>query len=121
MLKKQQLSGHLLAVICILVWGTTFLVSKSLTDVVKPAHLMLMRFALAYMVLWIMHPKWAFQWKLEVRFLLMAVFSNTLYSWSEITALSMTQASNVSILVSTSPIFTALFLAVFAWKCYLIH
>ena len=43
----------------------------------------------------------------------MAIFANTLYYWAENTALTLTQTANVSILVSTSPIITALILAVF--------
>lgn len=47
----------------------------------------------------------------EGRFLAMALFANTLYCWAKNTALTMTNASNVSILVSTSPIITALVLS----------
>ena len=41
----------------------------------------------------------------------LALFSNTLYYLAENTALTMTQTTNVSILVSTAPIFTAVILA----------
>ena len=44
-------------------------------------------------------------------FFLLAIFSNTLYYWAENTAITLTQTTNVSILVSTSPIMTALVLA----------
>ena len=112
MLNTQQL-GHLKAFICVLVWGTTFVASKALMAYLTPLQLMLLRFCLAYVVLWIIHPKWYFKWREEWRFLLMALFANTLYYWAENTALTLTQASNVSILVSTSPIVAAVFLAVF--------
>lgn len=108
---KQKMSGHLLALFCVIVWGSTFVVSKSLMAVLTPVQLMLLRFTLAYVALWIIHPKWYFCWREEWRFLLMAIFSNTLYCWAEVTALTITQASNVSILVSTSPIITAVILA----------
>ena len=40
----------------------------------------------------------------------MSLFSNTLYFLAENTALTLTQSSNVSILVSTAPVITALLL-----------
>ncbi len=112
MLKTQQ-RGHLMAFICVLVWGTTFIASKDLMAFVTPLQLMMLRFCLAYIVLWIIYPKWHFRLNEEWRFLLMALFANTLYYWAENTALTLTQASNVSILVSTSPIMAALMLALF--------
>ena len=108
--KNSQISGHMMALICVLVWGSTFVVSKSLMVCVRPVQLMLLRFLLAYAALWIMYPKWYVCWKEEWKFLVLAVFSNTLYCWAENTALTLTQATNVSILVSTSPIIAALLL-----------
>ena len=107
-MRQKNGMGHLMALVCVLVWGSTFVVSKGLMSFLHPVQLMFLRFSLAYLVLWVIHPKWYFRWKEEWRFLLMAVFANTLYCWAENTALTITQASNVSILVSTSPILTAL-------------
>lgn len=112
MLKTQQ-RGHIMAFICVFIWGSTFVASKDLMAFLTPLQLMLLRFILAYGVLWLIHPKWYFKWREEWRFLLMAVFANTLYYWAENTALTLTQASNVSILVSTSPLMAALMLTVF--------
>ena len=102
--------GHLCAIFCITVWGTTFIVSRMLLDYYTPIQTMFMRFIGAYAVLWCMCPKWYFRWRDEVGFLLMSLFSNTLYFMAENTALTLTQSSNVSILVSTAPIVTALLL-----------
>lgn len=102
-----------MAIICVLVWGSTFVVSKGLMSFLQPLQLMLLRFTLAYIALWFIHPKWYFRWKEEWRFLLMALLANTLYCWAENTALTLTQASNVSILVTTSPLMTAFVLVVF--------
>jgi len=112
MLKTRQ-KGHLMALFCVLVWGSTFVISKGLMAFLQPLQLMLLRFTLAYIALWLVHPHWYFKWREEWRFLLMALFANTLYCWAENTALTLTQASNVSILVTTSPLVTALILAVF--------
>ena len=111
--KTNEISGHIMAFVCVLVWGSTFVVSKSLMACVQPVQLMLLRFLLAYGALWIMYPKWYICWKEEWKFLVLAVFANTLYCWAENTALTLTQATNVSILVSTSPIVSALLLMLF--------
>ncbi|MDY4953120.1 MAG: DMT family transporter [Candidatus Onthomonas sp.] len=102
--------GHLCAIFCIVVWGTTFIVSTMLLEHYTPIQTMFMRFIGAYAVLWCMYPKWHFHWRDEVGFLLMSLFSNTLYFMAENTALTLTQSSNVSILVSTAPVITALLL-----------
>ena len=111
-MKKSQWMGHGMALICVVVWGSTFMVSKGLMTFLQPVQLMLLRFILAYLLLWVLHPKWYFRWREEWRFLLLALFSNTLYCLAETNAITLTQTSNVSILVSTSPIMMALLLAV---------
>ena len=111
-MKKSQWMGHGMALVCVVVWGSTFMVSKGLMTFLQPVQLMLLRFILAYLLLWVLHPKWYFRWREEWRFLLLALFSNTLYCLAETNAITLTQTSNVSILVSTSPIMMALLLAV---------
>ena len=110
---QRKTSGHVMALVCVFVWGSTFVVSKSLLELLEPLQLMFLRFTLAYIALWIIHPKWYFHWREEWRFLLMALFANTLYCWAENTAITLTQTSNVSILVSTTPIITAVTMAIF--------
>lgn len=102
-----------MAIFCVIVWGSTFVVSKDLLTHLLPAELMLLRFLLAYITIWIIYPKWYFHLREEWRFVLMALLANTLYAWAENTALTISLASNVSILVSTTPIMTALLIAVF--------
>ena len=102
--------GHLYAILSVAAWGTSFLVSKSLMIKLSPVQLMLLRFAVAYLAMWMIYPKWFFNWKEEGPFLLLSVVGNTLYFLAENTALQLTLASNVSILVSAAPIFSALIL-----------
>lgn len=109
--KNPKMIGHLFAIFTTVVWGTSFIVSKYLMDVVTPIQLMWLRFVLAYIMLWVMHPVWRFRWKEEANFLLIALFANTIYFLTENTALQLTQTSNVSILVTTSPMFVVLILA----------
>ena len=109
--QSKNIIGHLFAAFTVTAWGTSFLVSKNLLTHLTPAQLMWMRFVIAYIALWIIHPVWYFQWKNELRFLALALVSNTLYFYTENTALTLTQATNVSILVSTAPILSAILLS----------
>ena len=113
--------GHLFAIISVIAWGTSFLVSKSLMVKLTPVQLMWLRFVIAYPALWIICPKWRFDWKEELQFLLLSLVGNTLYFLAENTALQMTQATNVSILVSTAPILSALLLRFFGENEKLTH
>jgi len=113
MIKHKDTVGHLFALICIILWGTSFIVSKNVMHAITPVQLMWIRFLLAYIMLWILHPKWQFHWKEDIRFLIISLFANTLYFLAENTALRLTQTSNVSILVTTSPIITAILLRFF--------
>ena len=103
-------TGHLFALLCVTAWGTSFLVSKRLMATLSPAQLMFLRFVIAWAATWIIRPKWHFHWREEGSFMLLALIGNTFYFLAENTALQLTLASNVSILVSAAPIFSALLL-----------
>lgn len=103
-----ELSGHLIALATICVWGSTFIFSKTLLDVFTPVQIMLLRFFVAYAVLWCMYPKTE---KTTARdnlgIFFMSLFADTVYFMCENNALRYTLASNVSILVASAPIWTA--------------
>ena len=88
-MKQKNGLGHLMAIICVTIWGSSFVVSKGLMEFLYPVQLMMLRFLLAYGFVWILYPKWYFRWKEEWRFLAMAIFANTLYYWAENTALTL--------------------------------
>lgn len=103
---------HLLAFATALVWGTTLVSTKVLLQHgLSPAEIMLYRFVIAYLMLWAMHPKrYPFAgWRDELLFLGTGLFGGTLYFLTENTALAYTQASNVALIVTTAPLFTAFF------------
>ena len=110
---EKQWEGHLFSILCVIAWGTSFLVSKSLMEKLTPVQLMLLRFAIAWLAIWIIYPKWYFNWREEGQFVVLSLVGNTLYYLAENTALRMTLASNVSILVSAAPIASALMLRLF--------
>ena len=108
-LSDKKLTGHILALITIIVWGSTFITTKMLLSEFTPVQIMLCRFAIAYAVLWIIRPKAEItKPKDELLFLAMGIFGCTLYFITENTALKYTLASNVSIIVASAPIITAI-------------
>lgn len=108
-IKKSAATGHLLALFTIIVWGSTFIVTKRLLSEFTPVHIMLCRFVTAYFVLWIIRPKLdKTTLRDELLFALMGIFGCTLYFITENTALEYTLASNVSIIVASAPIITAI-------------
>ena len=112
-MKKKQLKGHLLSIVCVIAWGTSFLVSKNLMGKITPVQLMFLRFVIAWVAVWAIYPKWYFKWREEGQFIVLALVGNTLYYLAENTALRLTLAGNVSILVSAAPIASALMLRFF--------
>ena len=106
--RNRSLVSHLFAIISVVAWGTSFLISKTLMEHITPVQMMWLRFIIAYLAMWAICPKWHFRLKEEGSIFVLALVGNTLYFLAENTALKMTQASNVSILVSTAPVFSAL-------------
>lgn len=109
MKNRGKLLGYICALFTVVVWGATFISTKVLLRYYTPTQIMLIRFILAEGFLWLLRPRrLRLQKGEEVLFLLMGLFSSSLYALAENTALMTTQAANVSILVATAPIFTAL-------------
>ncbi|WP_369281764.1 DMT family transporter [Oscillibacter sp. GMB15532] len=106
---KQATLGYALALFTVVVWGATFIASKQLLAFYTPARIMLMRFILAYIALWIIRPQpLLLPWKTELRFAALGIAGCSVYFLTENTALLHTTAANVSIIVSAAPILTAL-------------
>ncbi len=100
---------YLAALVVVIFWGTTFISTKILLADLSPLQIMLSRYLIGYLALLLLHPKFhrSEGRKVELHCLILAIFGSTLYFWAENTALSYTQASNVSLLVSCAPILTA--------------
>jgi drug/metabolite transporter (DMT)-like permease len=112
MTKKQSpLFYHILALFCILVWGTTFVSTKMLLNHgLTPSSIFFYRFLMAYLVIWFVSPKTLFSKSLkdEFVFLLLGLSGGSLYFWTENTALDIAYVNNVALLVCTAPLLTAL-------------
>lgn len=106
-MEKKQLTGHIMAAISVVIWGTTFISSKILLDDFSPIELLLLRFVIGYIILWIMSPR---QMKVtdrkhELYFAGAGLTGICLYYLFENVALLYTQASNVGVITSISPFF----------------
>ncbi|MDR1683328.1 MAG: DMT family transporter [Candidatus Symbiothrix sp.] len=102
---------HLMAVFCILVWGTTFVSTKILLNHgLSPTAIFFYRFLLAYLFIWFISPKRLFadNWKDELWFVGLGLTGGSLYYLTENTALEITLINNVALLVCTAPLLTAL-------------
>lgn len=98
------------------IWGETFVSSKILLDAgLMPSDIFFYRFTLAYACMWIFCHKrlWSESWKDELLLLLLGIMGGSLYFLSENMALMFSTASNVAILVGTTPLATALLLSIF--------
>ncbi|MCR2026386.1 DMT family transporter [Anaerotruncus colihominis] len=106
---KRERLYIVLALVTICFWGTTFVSTKILLDVLSPVQIMLLRYVIAYVSLLAIHPKIhrPESLSLELRYVAAALFGSTLYFLAENFALSFTQAANVSLLISAAPILTS--------------
>lgn len=106
------LIGHMAALMSICMWGYSFVSSRVLLDNgLGPVHIYIYRFVLAYMVVLLFSHKrlLASSWRDEVVFLICGLSSGSLYFIAENTALQYTLTTNVALLTSMSPLFTAIF------------
>ena len=111
MFKNRILLFHLITAGVVTIWGVTFVSTKVLLQHgLGPMDIMFYRFVLAYLCLLIVSHKrlWANTWKDELMLMLSGLTGGTLYFIAENNALDISQASNVALLVCTTPIFTAL-------------
>ena len=111
MFKNKVLLFHLITAAVVTIWGVTFVSTKVLLQHgLGPMDIMFYRFVIAYCcILAISHKRlWADNWKDEFMLMLSGLTGGTLYFIAENNALGISQASNVALLVCTTPIFTAL-------------
>lgn len=111
--KSNKYFFHFIAIITIIIWGTTFVSTKVLISYgLSPAEILLYRFILAYIGIWFVCPRkiCAKNLKDELLFVASGLCGGSLYFMFENTALKITLASNVSLIICTAPIFTAFLL-----------
>lgn len=105
---------HLVAFAVCAVWGSTFVSTKILIACgLSPAHIFTLRFAIAYalMAAFCHHKLRADSWKDELRMAMLGITSGSLYFLAENTALAYSTATNVSLIVCSTPVFSALLIS----------
>lgn len=109
-MKDKTLTGHLLCLITIFFWGTTFISTKILLQDFTPVEILFFRFLLGLAALFAVCPRRLKNTTLkqELYFAGAALSGVTLYYLMENIALTYSTASNVGIIVSAAPFFTAL-------------
>lgn len=108
---KAHWGWHVLAIVTILVWGTTFASTKILLrHGLTPPEIMMERFIIAYAcIVPFCHKKWLSNSVAdELRMLLLGITGGSLYFLTENTALSYTTSSNVALIVCVTPLLTSI-------------
>ncbi len=117
---SRNAQGTIFALICVTLWGLTFIFSRVLLDAgATPYEILLSRFILAWACLSIVKPKGVpFEgFKKEIPYIGAGIFGVSLYFIFENTALMHTKVANVGVLADLAPIFTALaFWLVYGFK-----
>ena len=110
MLFSSSTKGHLITLMTVFVWGITYVATKVLLTEFKPIEILFFRFTLGYATLWLLAPRF-FAWqgiKQELMFLGAGFCGVTCYFLCENIALTYTTASNVGVITTLSPVFTAI-------------
>lgn len=107
---RRMVLGHLSAQITVLLWGMTFVTTKVLLGNFKPVEILFFRFCIGYAALWLIAPR-ALRLtdaKQEICFAIGGFCGVTLYFLLENIALAHTLVSNVGVIISVAPFFTAI-------------
>ena len=106
----EKRTGHLAALLTILVWGTTFISTKILLADFQPVEILFFRFIMGYLILLIAYPHHIkrLNLKQETTFAAAGFCGICLYYLLENVALTYTMASNVGVIISVAPFITAI-------------
>ncbi len=107
---SRKTAGHLAAVLTIMIWGTTFISTKVLLEDFRPVEILFFRFVMGFAVLFLAcpHRLKTVSRRQEMTFVLAGLCGICLYYLLENIALTYTMASNVGVIISVAPFFTAI-------------
>lgn len=108
-------TGHAAALLTILIWGTTFISTKVLLRDFQPVEILFFRFVLGFLALLLVCPRClrGTTRAQECIFAAAGLCGIALYYLLENIALTYTLASNVGVIISVAPFFTALLTQLF--------
>jgi len=109
-MKNTNTAGHLSALLTICIWGTTFISTKILLVDFQPVEILFIRFVLGLLALCIVcpHRLRGTTRQQELTFAAAGLCGICLYYLLENIALTYTLASNVGVIISVAPFFTAI-------------
>lgn len=109
-MENKKTMGHLAGMLTIIIWGTTFISTKILLDEFTPVEILFFRFILGFLILFLICPRGlkGVARKEEFTFAAAGLCGICLYYLLENIALTYTTASNVGIIISVAPFFTAI-------------
>ena len=100
---------HILAILTVAVWGTTFISTKILiNNGLSPQEIFLLRFIIAYIGIWFISPRKIFSDSIKDELTMFAagLTGGTLYFLTENTSLKFTQTTNVAFIICATPLLT---------------
>ncbi len=109
-MKENRAAGHLSALLTILIWGTTFISTKVLLADFQPIEILFFRFVIGLLALLAVcpHRMRGTTGRQELTFAAAGLCGVCLYYLLENIALTCTMASNVGVIISVAPFFTAI-------------
>lgn len=109
-MKHKETMGHLAALFTVIIWGTTFISTKILLQDFLPLEILFFRFIMGFLALAIANPRRLKNTDLrqELMFMAAGLCGICLYYLLENIALTYTMASNVGVIISVAPFFTAI-------------
>lgn len=122
-MEHRRSTGHLAALLTVLIWGTTFISTKILLTAFQPVEILFFRFAVGFLALWIVSPRRlrGVRRGEEVLFAAAGLCGICLYYLLENIALTLTAASNVGVILSVAPFFTAILARLFMGEEEALH
>ncbi len=114
-MENKKMAGHLAAILTIVIWGTTFISTKVLLVDFQPVEILFFRFVMGFLALMAACPRLLKKTTRdqERTFAAAGLCGICLYYLLENIALTETLASNVGVIISVAPFFTAILSHVF--------
>lgn len=109
-MEQKKTAGHLAALLTIVIWGTTFISTKVLLVDFQPVEILFFRFVMGFLALTAVYPHRLKKTTRaqEITFAAAGLCGVCLYYLLENIALTYTMASNVGVIISVAPFFTAI-------------
>lgn len=109
-MENKKTAGHLLALLTVIIWGTTFISTKILLADFQPVEILFLRFIMGFLALLAAYPHRlkGTNRKQEITFAAAGLCGICLYYLLENIALTYTMACNVGVIISVAPFFTAI-------------